>query len=100
MLCITNRRRKRCNAMPVGDFYKRDATTGADFEVVLLQSDEQDFCKRELRALCIEVRDDATIGHFTIHLDDPLDWAKVGAVVFGEVFPETARPAEQGASTT
>ena len=55
---------------------------------MLLRAEEEELCKQELRALQIQVRDEATIGHFTIHLDDPLDWAKVGAVVFGEVFSE------------
>jgi hypothetical protein len=74
--------------MPIGDFYQRGCESGADYEVVLQRPEEEDLCKRELRRRHVQVRDVATIGHFTIHLDDPLEWAEVGAVVFGEVIAD------------
>ncbi|HNI35695.1 MAG TPA: hypothetical protein PLV93_09865 [Microthrixaceae bacterium] len=72
--------------MPLGNFYKRSCTDGTEFEVVLLNEGEQESCKAQLRALDVKVRDEAMIGHFTIHLDDPLQWGAVGSVVFGEIF--------------
>lgn len=72
--------------MPLGNFYKRGCSDGTEFEVVLLNADEQSTCKQQLRDAGVAVRDDATIGHFTIHLDDPMQWGAVGSVVFGEIF--------------
>lgn len=74
--------------MPMGDFYKRRCSSGTEFEVVMLRAEEQAVAKRDLRALGVQVRDEATMGDFTIHIDDPMDWAKVGSVVFGEIFAD------------
>lgn len=75
--------------MPLGNFYERRSAEGMEFEVVLLNEDELATCKEQLRARKVTVRDEATMGHFTIHLDDPMQWSDVGAVVFGEVFPHS-----------
>ena len=75
--------------MPLGNFYKRGCSEGMEFEVVLLNEDEQQSCKELLRALHVKVRDEAMIGHFTIHLDDPMQWGDVGSVVFGEIFADS-----------
>jgi hypothetical protein len=83
--------------MTVGDFYKRNAPIGADFEVVLHHGEDEERCKARLRAVGITVRDDAAMGNFTIHLDDPLDWAKVGEVVCGEIHGESDIPTGDGA---
>lgn len=71
--------------MPIGEFYARNSETGTEFEVVLLNPDELGLSKRLLRERGVEVSDDATLGHFTIHLDDPGQWAEVGEVVMGEI---------------
>lgn len=73
--------------MPIGEFYARNCESGTEFEVVLLDPDEQHLCKRLLRERNVTVSDDAMLGHFTIHLDDPQQWAEVGEVVFGEIHP-------------
>lgn len=75
--------------MPLGNFYERSCSDGMEFEVVLLNEDEQVSCKSALRARNVVVRDDATMGHFTIHLDSPMQWGDVGEVVAGEVFPHS-----------
>lgn len=84
--------------MRVGNFYKRQCAGGAEFEVVLHHGEDRAACIQELRARHIEVRDDASIGDFTIHIDDPLDWAQVGAVIAGEIFGETDRPTAHAGS--
>lgn len=73
--------------MPLGNFYERSCSDGTEFEVVLLDEGEQQYCKTALRERNVMVRDDATMGHFTIHLDSPMQWSDVGEVVAGEVFP-------------
>ena len=37
----------------------------------------------------MKVRDEAMLGHFTIHLDDPLQWGEVGSIIFGEIFADS-----------
>ena len=73
--------------MSIGEFYARNSESGTEFEVVLLNPDELGLCKRLLRERDVKVSDDATLGHFTIHLDDPGQWAEVGEVVIGEIHP-------------
>ncbi len=86
--------------MTVGDFYKRHVASGSDFEVVLRHGEDRGSAMRELEALHIAVRDDAAIGDFTIHLDDPLDWAKVGAVICGEIFGDPFEPDDQSSGAS
>jgi hypothetical protein len=85
--------------MPVGDFYRRPSSSGTEYEVVLVHPEDLAQCRREFDELHIEVRDDATIGHFTIHIDDPLDWAKVGTVVIGEVFSDHGGASDPSAAS-
>lgn len=75
--------------MPLGNFYPRGCAEGMEFEVVLLNEDEQQSCKDRLRAANVQVRDEAMLGHFTIHLDDPEQWSDVGEIVVGEIFSDS-----------
>ena len=75
--------------MPLGNFYNLGCVEGMEFEVVLLNEAEQASCKEQLRALGVKVRDEAMLGHFTIHLDDPLQWGEVGSIIYGEIFADS-----------
>ena len=35
----------------------------------------------------VKVRDEAMLGHFTIHLDDPLQWGEVGSIISARSSP-------------
>lgn len=71
--------------MAFGQFYERSCSEGTEFEVVLLRPAEREQCIRDLRAVGIQVRDDAVLGDFTIHLENALAWEAIGKVVAGSI---------------